>query len=114
VDRDERAALPIRQLVNEARDDFLTGAALAADQHRRVGGSDGLGESHDFEERAIAADRPLRVAAVATTDLALERLVLRREMTDLRSAPAQCDELRIAERLLQVVVRAFVYRLHRT
>ena len=37
VDRDERPVLAPRPLVDRARDDLLAGAALAGDQHRRVG-----------------------------------------------------------------------------
>src|SRR5206468_2589873 len=40
VDRDERRVLAARALVDLARDDLLAGAALAGDQHRRIGGRD--------------------------------------------------------------------------
>src|SRR5690606_704226 len=113
VDRDERTALALRQLVNEARDDLLTRTALTGDQNGRVGRGKRLRESVDIEERAVAAERPLRVAGVASAALALERLVLGREAPRLCRTTAQRDQLGVAERLLQVVERALVHCLHR-
>ena len=56
VDREERALGPGGQLVDVARDDFLAGAALALDQHRRVGGRHLLGELEHVDEALGLAD----------------------------------------------------------
>ena len=57
VDREERTFGARRQLVDVARDDFLTGSRLALDEHGRIGRRDGLDEAQHVEPRLARADR---------------------------------------------------------
>jgi hypothetical protein len=56
VDRHEGAAAPCRQSMDRPRDDFLAGAALACDQHRRVGGRNAVDQRPKFDYRYMFAD----------------------------------------------------------
>src|SRR5690606_39588975 len=88
VDGDERLGLPLGECVDVAGEDLLAGAALAGDEHRRVGGRDGLGEADDLEERAVLADRPHAASLLAAADLVLERAVLALELAGFAGAAA--------------------------
>ena len=57
VDREERPVGAQRRVVDVARQHLLAGAALAADQHGRVGRRHHLGEPEHVEEAARLADR---------------------------------------------------------
>jgi hypothetical protein len=56
VDGDESAAAPPRQAMNRPRDDFLAGAALAGDQHRRVACGHAIDQCAKFDYRGVFAD----------------------------------------------------------
>ncbi len=86
-----------------ARDDLLAGAALALDQHRRVGRRDVLGELEHLEEALGLADRPGDRALVPPPDLLLELLVLHPDRAEFAGAPENRDQLVVGERLLDVV-----------
>ena len=58
VDRQERPVGPAGQVVDVPGDDLLAGAALALDQHRRVGRRHVLGELEHLDEALGLPDRP--------------------------------------------------------
>lgn len=71
VDGDERSIAPWRMIVDGASDEFLARAALAGQQHRRLGVAEVLDEREDPEQGGRAGDEPAhrgrraeRVAAV--------------------------------------------------
>src|SRR5690606_38217187 len=88
------------------------GPALAGDEHRGVRGRHGLGQAEHLEERPVLADRAHAPGLVPAAHLALQRPVLLLQHAGLGGAPAERDEVRVAERLLEVVERALVHGLH--
>ena len=57
VDRDERLRRAAAREVDGARDDFLAGAALAADQHARAAARDLADQREDLAHRGALADQ---------------------------------------------------------
>jgi hypothetical protein len=58
VDAPEGPGAKRRVLMNGARDDFLAGAGLAEQQHRRAASRHQLGPRHHRGEAGVAADQP--------------------------------------------------------
>ena len=111
VDREERALVPRGQLVDVVCHHFLAGAALALDQHRRVGRRHVLGELEHFQEALGLADGARHPAAFPAADLLAQLLVLDADRAELAGPPQDRDQLVVGERLLDVVEGAAVHRL---
>src|ERR1700691_1010033 len=56
IDRHESAPAPRRQGMDRPRDDFLAGAALARDQHGRIGGGNALDQGPQLDYARMLAD----------------------------------------------------------
>ena len=94
--------------VDRARDQLLADAALALDQHRRVGRRRAADRSHDLPQRAAVADH-----LVPDFDRALQRPVLVAQLPLIQRV-AQADQHPVAgERLLDEIERALLGRLDR-
>ena len=92
VDLDERPLTALAQIVQRTRDQFLAGAGLAEDEHRRVGRRHRLDLMEDALQRRRVADDLLEV--VLGPDLVLEVHLLRRKPV------SQVGDLLIRERIL--------------
>ena len=57
VERQKMLIRPLGQLVNIAREYFLTGPALASNEDRRIARGDGLGQIERLAELRRVADR---------------------------------------------------------
>src|SRR5581483_3948064 len=113
VDRGELRFGAVGQLVDVAGDDFFAGPRFALDQDGRFGGRHGFGEGHDIQPGLAGADRPTIGATLATLDLLAQRRVLDAQLAVFGGALENRDQLVVPERLLDVVERALVHRLHR-
>ena len=112
VDRQERPVGTRRQLVDVARDDFLTGARLALDRAPSIRSARRSRRGAARRSTTCSSRRAARNRCFAPADLLLERLVLDPQLAMLRGAPQDRDQLVVAERLLDVVEGALVHRLH--
>ena len=110
VDRDERPLGPRRQAMDGGGHQLLAGPALALDQHRRVRhrhlADDVLHLGHDLRGADELADRQLLAQARP------ERLDLAAQEAPLHHARHEVAQLVEDQRLRQVVVGAFLERLH--
>ena len=113
VDRVERAGAALAERVDPARHDLLARPALTREEDGRVGGRDRLGELHHLGEGTCLTDRSRRARDVPRADLLLELPVLPLERPCLGGSVHDREQLLVLERLLEVVVRALVDRLHR-
>ena len=104
VDRDERARLAPAALVQRARDELLAGAALAGDQHGRVGLGDAVDQVADLPHRRARADDLARQRAAV--DLLAQPLDLGAQRAVLHRALERERELLDLERLGDEVVGA--------
>src|SRR5688500_2890263 len=93
VDRIERTALALRQLMDVPRENFLTRTALAGDENRRIRGRDHLGELQNVQEVPVLTHRTRAMRRITPADLAFQRFIFARQLAQLRGTPAQCDEL---------------------
>src|SRR5262249_26116814 len=110
VDGDERLADAIAPEVQQAGRQFLSGAALALDEHGRPAGRDTL---HELEQRpALGTLRDDAVGTVARPDLLAEVAVLALEPDELERPRDQRAELVVVEGLGEVVEGALAHRRH--
>ena len=112
VDREERALGAERMLVDAARDEFLARAAFAGDEYGSIARGDLADRLQDFLHRFGAADDAFLV--VGRIDERARGLRGGREVAARGEGLVdERDELRLVERLHDVVVRAELHRLDR-
>ena len=107
VDRDERPVAAARAVVDEARDDFLAGARLAGEEHRRLG----LRHARGLRQHVLPLPRMADDAAMAGARLELAgqrgdlRLEARRRLARLGIASRRLGQPLVRQRQRQVVAR---------
>ena len=110
VDDPERLVLPLRSLVEEARNALLARAALAGDEDGAPPARDALHELEDALHRRRAPEQVLRLM---TVDLSAEARVLLDERALLERLADERAQLGGGERLRDEVVRAALHRVDR-
>ena len=112
VDGDERRPPSRRLEMNRARHQLLAGAALAAQQNGRVVGDHASDQLVNFLHRGAAAD--YLAADELAAHLVLQTVEIRGLRADFhRALDRRGDQVKIGERLGQVIVRAALHRLDR-
>ena len=108
--RDERPAPARRVVVDDLGDELLAGAALALDEHRRVGIRDAADRLVDLlHRRAVADDRDADLEAAA--QLAFETVQVGGQTRHLQGAAGDGAHLVDVERLGDVIVGAALHRV---
>ena len=107
---DERRLADPRLLVEEAREELLSRAALAENQHRRRELGDLVHQLDDLADLLARPDVELAVALLG--DLRAERHDLAIQILPLAGVPHQRAELVVVEVLRDVVIGAVLHRLH--
>lgn len=110
VQRDERLVVARRQRVQAARDQFLAGAGLAVDEHRRVGGGHVIDQRAHRGHRLGAADDAR--ARRRPRQLAAQGAVFQLQRAALDGAAHGLGQALGGERLLDEIERAVAHRLH--
>ena len=109
IDRDHRTLRARRQFVNRPRDDFLAGAALALDQHRRVRGRDLAHYFDDFLDRRILPDDPFDLELAL--HLRSQELILLLQIRELGGLSDRHHQRLAVGRLGEIVEGAVFHRL---
>jgi hypothetical protein len=97
--------------VDQAREQFLAGAALAEDQHGRRELRDLVDQIDDVARHLARADDELAFGLVG--DLRRQRQHLPVQILTLARVAHQRSQLVVVEVLGDVVIRAVLHRLHR-